>query len=219
MNILTLNLKKEYFEEILKGTKLEEYREVKDYWTKRLKKSYDKVVIKCGYPTSTDVQKEIWFDWDGFIKKSITHKHFDNRELEVYAISLNKRIENPKISKIKEYMEEDTLYFPNILEWFDSILYDENYAIRVYEDFYYIINKEKQEINRVEKFNHNDTSLETILSQIDKDFPNVDSVIVPKGKKGIVDKFLKLGFRIEKELKNYYQKGNSCYLMRRDYVK
>lgn len=41
MKILTLNLNKEYFNEIKSGIKKEEYREVKDYWTKRLKQKYD----------------------------------------------------------------------------------------------------------------------------------------------------------------------------------
>ena len=44
MKILTLNLNKEYFDEILSGNKKEEYREVKEYWTKRLKQKYDRIV-------------------------------------------------------------------------------------------------------------------------------------------------------------------------------
>lgn len=88
---LVLNLKKEYFIEILNGTKIEEYREVKDYWTKRLNKEYDKVIIKMGYPKKGDKSKEIYFKWNGYIKKKIKHKHFGNKEIEVYAIQLSER--------------------------------------------------------------------------------------------------------------------------------
>ncbi len=58
MKILTLNLNKEYFDEILSGNKKEEYREVKEYWTKRLKQKYDRIVIKCGYPKSEDISQK-----------------------------------------------------------------------------------------------------------------------------------------------------------------
>lgn len=34
--VLTLNLKKKYWDQIRSGSKLEEYREIKPYWTKRL---------------------------------------------------------------------------------------------------------------------------------------------------------------------------------------
>lgn len=36
--MLTFNLKKEWFEKIKLGEKTHEYREVKDYWTKRIYK-------------------------------------------------------------------------------------------------------------------------------------------------------------------------------------
>lgn len=88
---LILNLKKEYFEEILSGVKKEEYREIKEYWNKRLNKTYDKVIIKCGYPKKGDTSKEIYFQWNGYVKKKIKHKHFGDKEIEVYAIQLNKK--------------------------------------------------------------------------------------------------------------------------------
>lgn len=58
--ILHLNLKKKWFMMIAKGIKTEEYREIKDYWIKRLKdmslqepfhafKDFDKIVFKNGY--------------------------------------------------------------------------------------------------------------------------------------------------------------------------
>lgn len=58
--VLHLNLKKKWFIMIAKGVKTEEYREIKDYWIKRLKdmslkepfhafKDFDKIVFKNGY--------------------------------------------------------------------------------------------------------------------------------------------------------------------------
>jgi len=42
MEILHLTLKKKWFDMILYGDKREEYREIKNYWTKRLDFFYDK---------------------------------------------------------------------------------------------------------------------------------------------------------------------------------
>ena len=58
--ILHLTLKKQWFDMISKGVKKEEYREIKDYWIKRLKDisskepfydfiPYDKIIFKNGY--------------------------------------------------------------------------------------------------------------------------------------------------------------------------
>ena len=38
--MLTFNLKKEWFEKIKRGEKTHEYRELKPYWTQRLKKEF-----------------------------------------------------------------------------------------------------------------------------------------------------------------------------------
>lgn len=90
MKSLVLNLKKEYFNDIKNGIKKEEYREVKPYWEKRLVgKSYDKIIIKMGYPKATEKEKIIEFSWNGFEKKQITHKEFGNNPIWVFAIILN----------------------------------------------------------------------------------------------------------------------------------
>ena len=53
--ILHLNLLKEWFIEILNGTKKIEYRKIKPYWTKRLfnedgtQKMYDFIMFRNGY--------------------------------------------------------------------------------------------------------------------------------------------------------------------------
>lgn len=86
---LTLNLKKEYFEEIKAGTKKEEYRLCTPYWKKRIEgKFFDKVIVKLGYPKSTEKEKILIFHWNGYEKKKIKHKHFGTSEVEVYAIKL-----------------------------------------------------------------------------------------------------------------------------------
>ena len=212
MKILTLNLNKEYFDEILSGNKKEEYREVKEYWTKRLKQKYGRIVIKCGYPKSEDVSKEIWFEWNGFIKKKINHKHFGSKEVEVYAIDLNKKIENPKIAKIRKCIKNDLKYFPEIESWFSSILGNKDYIVKVYEDFYYILRKSKNKICRVEKINNN-ANLSDILEKIRLELENPISVIVPIDKDDVVISFKNNGFKIKKHLLNKYMKGRNCYFM------
>lgn len=60
MKTLHLTLKKKWFDMIASGEKKEEYREIKDYWIKRLKdrslnepfhafKEFDKIIFKNGY--------------------------------------------------------------------------------------------------------------------------------------------------------------------------
>lgn len=212
MNILTLNLNKEYFDEIKIGIKKEEYREVKDYWNKRLSKKYDYIVIKCGYPNAADISKELWFKWNGFIKKKIIHKHFDNKEIEVYAINLDKIIENPKITKIKECIKKDLKYFPDIETWFNSIIDNKEYVIKAFKNFYYILKRNKNKICRVEKLNDN-VSLSDILKEIRKDINKPISVIVPIKKDNVVKAFKNNGFEIKKHLVNKYKDKENCYLM------
>lgn len=90
MKTLTLNLKKEYFNDIKNGIKKEEYRIVKPYWEKRLVNvHYDKIVIKMGYPKSTEIEKIMEFSWNGFTRKQITHKEFGEDSVWVFAIRLD----------------------------------------------------------------------------------------------------------------------------------
>jgi len=70
MKILHLTLKKKWFDMVGNG-KVEEYREIKPYWTSRLccgfpciysAKDYDQVVFKNGYTKDSPVKS---FKWDG----------------------------------------------------------------------------------------------------------------------------------------------------------
>jgi len=49
MRILTLTLKKHWFDMIASGEKKAEYREIKQYWTTRFNKEYDAILFKNGY--------------------------------------------------------------------------------------------------------------------------------------------------------------------------
>lgn len=90
MKTLTLNLKRQYFDEIKRGVKKEEYRLVKPYWEKRLKdKSYDNILIKLGYPKPTEADKIIEVLWQGYTKKQITHTEFGPEPVWVFAIKLS----------------------------------------------------------------------------------------------------------------------------------
>lgn len=90
--VLRLPVKAEYFEQIKAGTKTEEYRIIKEYWSKRLIKEYDEVWVTLGYPSSDETDKIIKFKWTGYEIKKITHKEFGNKEVDVYAIQLEEKI-------------------------------------------------------------------------------------------------------------------------------
>ncbi len=89
--ILRLPVKTEYFNQIKAGTKTEEYREVKEYWRKRLVKNYDEVWITLGYPASDEEDKVLKFKWASYEIKEIVHKEFGNKPTKVYAIKLEEK--------------------------------------------------------------------------------------------------------------------------------
>lgn len=98
---LRLAVKREYFEAIASGEKLEEYRLNCDYWNKRLIKEfggenvhYDTLTITLGYPKKDDKSKTMTFKYKGFKEKTITHKHFGESAVPVFAIDLSERINN-----------------------------------------------------------------------------------------------------------------------------
>lgn len=86
---LVLNLKKEYFEQIKQGKKAEEYRLCTPYWKKRIEgKAFDCVIIKCGYPSNSEINKILKFKYNGYEVKTIKHKHFGDTPVKVYAIKV-----------------------------------------------------------------------------------------------------------------------------------
>lgn len=88
---LMLPVKKEYFEQIKSGLKNEEYRLQNAYWFKRLKnRDYTNIVVTLGYPSIFDHERRLYFPYNGYVEKVITHPHFGDKPVSVYAIKLNK---------------------------------------------------------------------------------------------------------------------------------
>lgn len=89
VNVLTLNLKSEYFEQIKAGTKTEEYRIVNTYWQKRIEnRQYDQIHLLKGYPKKGDKSRTIVRPWRGYTIKTMLHPHFGENAVQVYAIKL-----------------------------------------------------------------------------------------------------------------------------------
>lgn len=77
--VLHLSLKKHWFELITSGEKLEEYREINDYWTKRLVVAgednllgdgieyadFDYIEFTLGYPKAEDTERRATFRFKG----------------------------------------------------------------------------------------------------------------------------------------------------------
>ncbi|MFC3216629.1 hypothetical protein [Comamonas sp. JC664] len=58
MTTLHLPLKRQYFEAIRDGTKLEEFRLCTPYWAKRLEdRAYDRIILTSGYPARDDLAR------------------------------------------------------------------------------------------------------------------------------------------------------------------
>lgn len=89
---LQLAVKTEYFNDIKSGVKTEEYRLCNEYWTKRLSdKRYNRLIITCGYPKRDDKDKILSFPYVGWERKTITHKHFGDSPVEVFAIKITEK--------------------------------------------------------------------------------------------------------------------------------
>ena len=87
---LHLPLKKVYFDQIVTGQKQEEYRLANDYWCKRLQgRTYDRVIVTSGYPKKDDTTRRSARAWRGFTLKTITHPHFGDHPVEVFAIDVS----------------------------------------------------------------------------------------------------------------------------------
>lgn len=90
MKTLHLSLKREYFEAIRDGTKAEEYRLYTPHWSKRLEgREYAQIVLTLGYPARDDHSRRIVLPWRGYTIKTITHPHFGESPVQVFAIKVN----------------------------------------------------------------------------------------------------------------------------------
>lgn len=85
--ILTLPVNGLYFDQIKSGEKVFEYRLRTAYWQKRIEgREYDQIVITRGYPKRDDNSRRLTRKWRGFHCDRITHQHFGDQEVDVYAI-------------------------------------------------------------------------------------------------------------------------------------
>jgi hypothetical protein len=92
MTTLHLNLKAEYFDAIAAGTKVFEFRLATPYWRKRLEgRTFDAIELAKGYPARDDATRRLRRPWRGFEVQTITHPHFGNDPVEVFAIRVQDR--------------------------------------------------------------------------------------------------------------------------------
>lgn len=98
MKILVLTIYKVWFEEIAQGTKTEEYREIKPFWTKRLSRSYDVIEFRNGYRRNPPT---LLIEYKGFIVKRIVHPVTKKRK-PVYALLLGRILEIKNYGKIQQ---------------------------------------------------------------------------------------------------------------------
>lgn len=90
MTDLHLNLKAEYFDAIKSGAKVEEFRKDTPYWRKRLAgKTFDRIVLKRGYPKTGDSERTLVRPWTGMELKTISHPHFGALPVSAFAIKVN----------------------------------------------------------------------------------------------------------------------------------
>ncbi len=79
-----------YFFQIKAGIKQEEFRLRTAYWRKRIEgKTFDRVIVTCGYPKKTETERRLELPWKGYTVKTITHPHFGPDPVEVFAIDVS----------------------------------------------------------------------------------------------------------------------------------
>lgn len=86
---LHLNLKGEYFDAIKDGSKQYEFRSF-NTWRRRLEdKTFNRIIIKRGYPRKDDFARIIERPWRGYELHTIVHPHFGAEPVTVFAIIVN----------------------------------------------------------------------------------------------------------------------------------
>ena len=61
-----------------------------DYWNKRIMfREYDRLIITKGYPKRDDSSRRIDVPYGGYEIKTITHPHFGDKPVKVFAIKVN----------------------------------------------------------------------------------------------------------------------------------
>lgn len=90
LRTLHLSVKAVYFREMQAGSKQFEFRLKTEYWRKRLEnREYDEVKIKLGYPKSSEQERILIRPWRGYEEQTISHPHFGDYPVQVFAIRVN----------------------------------------------------------------------------------------------------------------------------------
>lgn len=93
MNILTLHLKRKWWEQIRDGKKTVELRLATSYWRNRLiGRQYDEIHLKLGYPKRDDESKTITRKWRCVSKETILHEEFGANPVEVFVIDVSMQV-------------------------------------------------------------------------------------------------------------------------------
>ncbi len=94
---LVLPLKTVYFDAIRLGQKAEEFRLRTPYWRRRLEgRTFDRVVLTKGYPSAGDDSRRLVREWRGFRETTITHPHFGDKPVDVFAIDVSTKHQEEK---------------------------------------------------------------------------------------------------------------------------
>lgn len=90
LRILTLHLKKKWWDQIKAGTKTEELRQATAYNVKLIGHGqFDIVAVLLGYPKKTDASRHLQFYWRGYTMRTVIHEEFGAFPREVLAIDLS----------------------------------------------------------------------------------------------------------------------------------
>ncbi len=92
--ILTMRLKRRWWEEIQSGRKTVELRLRTEYWQKRLvDQHYDEIHLWSGYPPKTACNMLLRRKWNGIVEKTITHEEFGPSPVDVFEIDVSQKFE------------------------------------------------------------------------------------------------------------------------------
>ena len=93
MQILRLNLKRKWWEQIRDGEKTVEFRLATYYWRKRLiGRQYDEIHLCLGYPKRGDESRVLRRKWRMVAKETLLHEEFGPEPVEVFCIDVGCKV-------------------------------------------------------------------------------------------------------------------------------
>ena len=94
MSDLWLAVKQQYFDQYKAGDKPYEYRLYNEYWRNRLVgRDYGHICYTAGYPSKAQRKdRMVKLPYHGYKIQVITHPHFGDKPVKVFAIKLEKEI-------------------------------------------------------------------------------------------------------------------------------